>query len=128
MTIAAPTSAAHAILLAAKAAEDGESSVIATDTSGTILYWNDQATRIFGWTDEEALTQNVVDLTPTMHSTAEAGRIMDALIRGNSWSGSFLVRHRDGTPMVMAVTDVPVLYEERVVGIVGVSRRVNAAR
>jgi PAS domain S-box-containing protein len=96
--------------------------VIATDTSGTILYWNDCAAATFGWSEQEALTRNVVDVTPAMHSTAEAGRIMETLNRGQSWSGKFLLRHRDGTPMVMSVTDVPVLYEGKVVGIVGVSR------
>jgi two-component system, cell cycle sensor histidine kinase and response regulator CckA len=118
-----PTSAAHAILLAARAAEDGASCVIATDTSGSILYWNAHAASTFGWTEEEAQGRNIVDVTPTMHSTAEAERIMHDLNRGKSWSGEFLVRHRDGTPMVLTVTDTPVLFDGAVVGIVGVSRK-----
>ena len=122
MATAAPTSEAHAILLAAKGAEDDRSCVIATDTSGTILYWNEHAAATFGWSEEEALTRNVVDITPAMSSTAEAERIMHELIRGKSWSGRFLLRHRDGTPLVLSVTDLPVIYEGRVVGIVGVSR------
>ena len=115
------TGAVPAIALAAQAAEDGRSCVIATDTSGTILYWNEHAERTFGWTQDEALSRNIVDVTPTMHSTTEAERIMHELNRGRSWSGRFLVRHRDGTPIVIAVTDVPVVHDDVVVGIVGVS-------
>jgi PAS domain S-box-containing protein len=119
------TGAVEAITLAAHAAEDGTSCVIATDTSGTIVYWNEHAARVFGWTEEEALSRNVVDVTPTMHSTTEAERIMHELNRGNSWSGRFLVRHRDGTPIVISVTDVPVIHDGAVVGIVGVSEPVS---
>ena len=113
--------AVETIVFAAQAAEDGRSCVIATDTSGTILYWNEHAARTFGWKEEEALSRNIVDVTPTMHSTTEAERIMHELNLGRSWSGRFLVRHRDGTPIVINVTDVPVMHDDVVVGIVGVS-------
>lgn len=115
------TGAVEAITLAAQAAEDGTSCVIATDTSGTIVYWNDHAARIFGWSADEALSRNIVDVTPTLRSTTEAEQIMHELNRGKSWSGRFLVRHRDGTPIVISVTDVPVFHDGAVVGIVGVS-------
>jgi PAS domain S-box-containing protein len=104
--------------------DSGDSAVIATDNAGTILYWNATAESLFGWRSEEAVDRNVVDVTRGQQSAAEAESIMRELLAGKPWTGTFLVRQRDGTPMVVHVTDVPVLVDGAVVGIVGVSRRV----
>ena len=48
---------------------------------------------------------------------------MTELLAGNSWSGDFTVRHRDGTAITVHVEDEPVMLDGVVVGIVGVSSR-----
>jgi len=92
--------------------------------SATILYWDAFAESLYGWRSEEVIDRNIVDVTPGQMSAAEAASIMREVLAGRPWSGTFLVRHRDGTPIVVHVTDVPVLVDGTVVGIVGVSRRV----
>lgn len=116
--------ATDAIIRVAKDMDSGDSAVIATDSTGTILYWNSFAESMFGWRSEEALDRNVVDVTRGQQSAAESERIMHELLAGKPWSGAFLVRHKDGTPIVVHVTDVPVLVDGAVVGVVGVSKRV----
>ena len=65
----------------------------------------------------------IVDITPTNNTVDEAMRIMEQLRRGESWSGGFILRHRDGRPIYGHVTDVPVLHENVVIGVVGLSRQ-----
>jgi PAS domain S-box-containing protein len=101
----------------------GDGAVIATDTSGTILYWNDEAASLYGWRSAEVLGRNVLDVTPVMQSVSEAEAIMHQLLAGRPWSGRFNVRDKDGRPIQVHVTDIPVQHNGDVVGIVGVSVR-----
>jgi two-component system, cell cycle sensor histidine kinase and response regulator CckA len=99
-----------------------EQAVITTDTSGTITYWNRFAERLYGWTAEEILGHNIIEVTPTLQTQTQARDIMAALVRGESWSGVFDVRRKDGTFFPAMVTDTPIFNEQgELVGIVGVS-------
>jgi hypothetical protein len=40
---------------------------------------------------------------------------------GNEWSGEFIVKHRDGSPMLARVRNSIVRVGDTVVGVVGVS-------
>jgi PAS domain S-box-containing protein len=115
------------ILDAARALEEGGVAVIATDLGGKIVYWGSGAEALYGWLAAEALDRNIVDLTPTRANVDEAMHIMEQLRRGKSWSGDFILRHRDGRPIYTHVTDVPVFDDHTVIGIVGVSHRPQRA-
>jgi PAS domain S-box-containing protein len=119
------TTPAHlaAILAQASARATGEAAVIATNSAGTVVYWNERAESLFGWRTDEALGRHILDVTPTRNSLDEAARIMERLIRGETWTGPFIVQRSDGTPIVIEITNHPVMVEDRVVGIIGVSRR-----
>ena len=41
--------------------------VIAADASGAIIFWNPAATRLFGYTQEEAMGQSLDLITPQRH-------------------------------------------------------------
>lgn len=102
---------------------DGPHALIATDIDGVILYWNDGAESLYGWKSSEVIGRSVLDVTPASTSQREAEEIMRTLVRGGSWTGEFLVRHKDGTPVKVTVSDRPVLREGKLIGIVGISRR-----
>ena len=118
------TSSPHVdvIVAEAKSHDDGDVAVIATDLAGTIVYWGDGAATLYGWPAEDALGKNVLDVTPTYSSSDEAARIMEQLRRGEPWAGEFIVRRRDGRPILAHVTDLPVRAGAELVGIVGLSR------
>lgn len=99
-----------------------EQAVIATDLEGKIIYWNSFAERLYGWTASEALTANIIDITPASSLREQAAEIFSTLKQGKSWSGEFLVKHRDGTEFLVMVTDSPILDEKgELIGLVGVS-------
>ncbi|MDQ1924320.1 EAL domain-containing protein [Massilia pseudoviolaceinigra] len=103
-----------------------EQAVIATDVGGTILYWNPFAEKLYGWSAAEALGRNIIELVPADNSTERAAQIMARLQAGCSWSGEFLVRHRNGTTFPMHVTDSPIRDEQgRLVGVIGISTDIS---
>ena len=96
--------------------------VIATDLQGAILYWNEAAERTYGWKSSEVIGKNVLDVTPDDDSKIHASEIMAVLKKGNSWSGEFLVRHRDGHRFPVKVTNTSILDDQgNLTGIIGVS-------
>lgn len=100
--------------------------VIATDLEGTILYWNDFAEWLYGWTSAEALGANIMDLTPAADARETAGEILATLREGDSWSGEFLTKRKDGSVFPAQVTDSPIFAEDgHLIGIVGVSTDVT---
>lgn len=99
-----------------------EQAVIATDLSGRIIYWNRFAETLYGWSAEEAIGHNVMEITPADSTQEQAAEIMASLNEGRSWSGEFMVRRRDGKTFPVLMTDTPVNDEEgKIIGVVGVS-------
>ena len=97
-------------------------SVIATDVHGTINYWNKAAKQLYGWSKEEALGKEITEFAPTEQLHKESKEIMSKLLKGESWSGEFEVKRRNGTTFPVQVTDTPVLNEQgELIGIIGVS-------
>ncbi len=106
-----------------------EQAVMATDFEGRITYWNHFAEKLYGWKAEEVMGRNIVDVTASEMTKEQAAEIMSQLQKGESWSGDFLVRHKDGTTFPVRVTDTPV-YDEHgnQVGIVGSSEDITERR
>jgi PAS domain S-box-containing protein len=99
-----------------------EQSVIATDPEGRILYWNRHAETMFGWRAGEVKGKSIVDLTTPDLSADQACEIMSMLRDGESWSGEFNVKRRDGSVFPAQVSDYPIRDERGSLrGIVGVS-------
>lgn len=97
-------------------------SVIATDIKGEVVYWNDEAEKVYGWKREEAIGKNILNLTPTDQTTKQAEEIMAILSNGESWSGEFIVKRKDGTRFPAHVSDSPVFDEnDQLIGIIGIS-------
>ena len=113
----------EAVIQAARSRDQGREAVIATDVSGSILYWNEHAASLYGWTATEVLGRNILDVTPTRGSGDAAAQIMEDMRGGEGWTGEFIVKHRDGTPMIVHVSNFPVHDGDSMIGVVGVSRR-----
>ena len=96
--------------------------VIATDTSGRITDWSTSAEALYGWTSDDVIGRDILEVTPSSLSRTEAATIMETLRAGDVWSGDFRVRRRHGDDFLASVTDVPLLDDsQRLTGIVGLS-------
>ena len=112
----------EAVVRAAREQDKGREAVIATDAAGTIVYWNEQAAFLYGWESEDVIGKNVLDITPTRSWSDSSAQIMEDMRQGNAWTGQYIVKHRDGTPMIAHVRNILVRDREVVIGVVGVSR------
>jgi len=81
--------------------------VIAVDTSHRILFWNEAATRMFGWKPEEVLGLNEAEVVVPVLSEKDVRRRSAQLDRGESWSGEYQVHHRDGHKFYVHRIDSP---------------------
>ncbi|MDP2234824.1 MAG: PAS domain S-box protein [Bacteroidales bacterium] len=96
--------------------------VIATDLVGKVIYWNNAAEKIYGWSNSEAIGQNIMDLTPARHTNDQAIDIMKKLGEGKTWAGEFYVKRKDGSSFPAFVTDTPILDSNgKLTGIIGIS-------
>jgi len=100
--------------------------VIAVDTSHRIIFWNEAATRTYGWSPEEILGKSTLDVMVPEISKEDARGIMVQLDKGESWSGEVQVRQRDGHLFPIYLTDSPVFDDNgNLLAIVGVSHDIS---
>lgn len=103
--------------------------VIATDPEGHVIYWNDAATRLYGWRADEVIGSPVLDVTPAIGLGPEPAAIMERLRAGESWTGDLMLRHRDGHSVPAHVTNTAVTDGDgRVIALVGISRDISRGR
>ena len=95
--------------------------VVATDTTGTIFYFNRAAERMYGFSADDMLGANVMQLLVEPVDQIPAEEIMATVLAGNRWSGYFRVRRRAGDTAVVRITDTPIRDGGRVVGVIGVA-------
>jgi PAS domain S-box-containing protein len=97
--------------------------IIMTDIAGIITYWNPYAERLYGWTSKEVVGQTIMSITVGSESAEQAAQHMASLHAGNSWSGEFSVRCKNGEFLPALVTLSP-LFDEvgETSGIVGISQ------
>lgn len=83
--------------------------VVATEPHGTVTFWNEAATQMYGWRPDEAVGRSVTDLA--IGEGVEAATRRTAAREGDrgTHSGEFTLRRRDGTSFPALVTDAPYL-------------------
>ncbi|KAL3897520.1 MAG: hypothetical protein SGPRY_013034 [Prymnesium sp.] len=98
-----------------------EKAVIACSVSGEVCFWNRYATALYQYAKEEAMGENIMDLTPSDITQETAIQIMDNLSKGEHWRGMFNVNRKDKTNFMAHVSDTPIMSNGEVKFIVGVS-------
>jgi diguanylate cyclase (GGDEF)-like protein/PAS domain S-box-containing protein len=99
-----------------------EQAVIATDMNGVIIYWNPFAEKLYGWSSSEAVGRDIIEVMASETTHEQAAQVMARLKMGESWSGEFLARHRDGSSFPIQVTNSPIRDAQgKLIGITGIS-------
>jgi PAS domain S-box-containing protein len=101
--------------------------VMVTSVEGTIIHWNRQAEELYGWTQDEAVGANLIELSMATHEVPAAREITTRLARGLAWQGELPIRRKDGSGLLAYVIDAP-LFDDRgeLTGMVGVAVDVTA--
>ena len=99
-----------------------QQAVVATDTSGGVIFWNRFAENLYGWTAEEAIGRKLHELTPAPFMRDHAAEILERTAAGGSWTGEFLVQGKSGKSFPALLTTSPFLDGNgSILGLVGVS-------
>lgn len=110
----------------AEAVERAEDGVVITDAAGTITYVNPAFARRSGYTRSELLGQNPRLLKSGVHTAAFYVRMWRRLASGQSFSGVFVNRRKDGAIVREAAIISPFRDSHgRVAGYVGIKRTMN---
>ena len=70
------------------------------DFSDRIIYWNDGAHQLYGWSMAEARGRTIAELN-LVRDTGETGRALQAVQQHNEWSGELRQRNRAGRELVV---------------------------
>ncbi|MDD1698629.1 MAG: PAS domain S-box protein, partial [Methanoregula sp.] len=101
------------ILFQARMLDAVGDAVVAVGTDQKIIYWNDAATKTFGWKQHEAMGCDLEGLTDPKLSKKETQEIGKCLEKGEIWSGEYIVRHRDGHRFPIFANAAPVFDGNR---------------
>ena len=100
------------ILLQARMLDAVGDAVIAADTDNKIIFWNEAATRTYGWEPQDVIGHKAIEVVVPELSKKDARKISAQLNRGEIWSGEYIVRHRDSHEFPVHVTDAPLFDDD----------------
>lgn len=91
---------------AAIAANTPNVAICGYDDSGRVVFWNDAASTLFGWTPEEAIGKYARDLILDDEGDAGFARVLEEVSRTGKPFGpaEWTCFHRDGSPVVVLST------------------------
>ncbi|XP_015061320.1 probable serine/threonine-protein kinase DDB_G0272254 isoform X1 [Solanum pennellii] len=77
------------------------------DLNGQIIYWNRTAEKLYGYSAAEALGNDLIELLTDVRDHDAANNIVHRVIRGESWTGQFPVKNKQGERFLVVATDTP---------------------
>lgn len=109
--------------------ESSEDAILAKDLNGVITEWNDGATRLFGYTAEEAVGRSVTILIPSDRHDEEPG-ILARIRRGERIEHYETIRQRkDGSLIDISLTVSPILSRKgKIIGASKIARDISDKR
>jgi PAS domain S-box-containing protein len=103
--------------------------VVATDRHGTVTNWNRHAEVVFGWSGEEAVGRNILDLVLPAGELGASEDIVRAVAAGRPFAAEFSLRRKDGSVLLCRLSRSPILDEGgQMVGLVSMATDVTAER
>jgi PAS domain S-box-containing protein len=109
--------------------ESSDDAILAKDLNGIITDWNESATRLFGYTAEEAIGQSVTILIPPERHDEEP-EILAKIRRGERIEHYETIRqHKDGSLIDISLTVSPILNRRgEVIGASKIARDISDQR
>jgi PAS domain S-box-containing protein len=99
--------------------------VITTDLNGIIIYWNQGASNLYGYTEEEALGKQLSIIYPEKHKQHVPAEI-DFVIREGSFSGVRKLVHKNGEERYIEIKITPFKNgSDQIVGLIGFQKDIT---
>ena len=95
--------------------------IVAVDLDRTVIYWNNAAEEMYGWSAAEAMGRPSVELIVRNECPDRTEMMIAKLLRGERWSGDYEVTRRDGSTIWVYVTNTPVFSDGQLLGVIGSS-------
>ncbi len=100
--------------------------VMALDLHCNIVYWNTAATSIYGWEENEILGQNAFDVILSDNAKQLAEEIVSEVKSGKTWTGEFLLKHKNGHHLPVYASGSPIYDSERnITGILSITTDIS---
>lgn len=100
-----------------------DEAIVLSDESKAITSWNEGATRVYGYTEDEAHGRDVVGLLSLDES------LWEKALRGTPLATTeFSSRRKDGLVVTVSVTLAPIRHDGEVVGVASISRDISERR
>ena len=88
----------------ARMLELAHDAIVVRDMEDRVLYWNQSAERIFGWTAQEAIGRKINDLlSKDSFNASKHEEARKAVLETGNWQGEFAARTKDGKEVVVEV-------------------------
>jgi PAS domain S-box-containing protein len=102
--------------------------IMVTDATGIVTYWNDAATRTFGWTAEEMCGQPLLNRFPEEARSLVAD-LTRQIAEGHDWCGEFEDYHKDGSRIWIDARVARICNASgQLMGIIGTSHDITARK
>ena len=96
--------------------------IVAVDLNRIVTYWNRAAEEMYGWSATEAVGRASTELIVREEAPHQSAMILQAMLRGETWSGDYDVTRRDGSQISVFVTNTPILGSDgTLVAVIGSS-------
>ncbi|WP_269856934.1 SpoIIE family protein phosphatase [Streptomyces sp. RPT161] len=82
------------------------------DSDGRILHWSEDAEKLVGYPASEAVGQFAARLLVNEEQWPQVLSMFDSITSGRGWSGTFPVRHRDGSNVELEFHTYPIVGPE----------------
>lgn len=89
--------------------------VIVFDLDFKISYWNEYATELYGWTANEVLGKNIIDITKPEITDEESQVIQQKSMEGLAWSGEMTMRTKKDKKITVHITHSPIMNDSGVI-------------
>ncbi|CAH2054780.1 unnamed protein product [Thlaspi arvense] len=97
-------------------------SVHVLDLNMRIIFWNAMSEKLYGYTAEEVVGQNSINVMVDDRDAAFAMNVAQRCVNGESWTGEFPVKNRSGQ-IILAITTCSPFYDDdgSLVGIISIT-------
>ena len=105
--------------------ETAQEAIVMADNTGMALRINQEFTRLFGYTKEEAVGQNLDELIVPQKLKKSATLITEKVAKGEKASFEAIRRHKNGQMIAVSVLASPIVVGGKQIGTYGIYRNIT---